>query len=92
MWQVPCEFQSFFCDKFRKKPQEERKAIQNKILNLRILRLGFKSGKHDCPVTKCPRCGAMHNVLLCPTDEADRAFTLIENMVQSEWTENDEGL
>ena len=54
--------------------------------------LGFKSGKHDCPVTKCPRCGAMHNVLLCPTDEADRAFILNENLEQSEWTENDEAL
>ena len=34
----------------------------------------------------------MHNVLLCPTDEADRAFILNENLEQSEWTENDEAL
>ena len=88
MWQDPCEFQSFFCDKFRKKPQEERKAI----INLCILCLGFKNGKHDCPVTKCARCGAMHNVLLCPTDEEDRAFILNENLGQSEWTENEEAL
>ena len=72
--------------------QEERKAIQTKIPNLCILCLGPKGGKHDCPVIKCLRCGAMHNVLLCPADEADRAFTLNENLVQSEWTENYEAL
>ena len=79
----------FFCNKYRKKSQEERKAIQSKIPNLCILCLGPKGGKHDCPVTKCPRCGAMHNVLLCPAEEEDIAFVLNEN---NEWTENDEAL
>ena len=82
----------FFCRKYRKKNQEERKAIQKKMLNLCILCLGYKSGKHDCPVTKCPRCGAGHNILLCPTEESDRAFTLNENTEENEWTENDEAL
>jgi len=68
---------------------EERKAIQSKIPNVCILCLGPKGGKHDCPVTKCPRCGAMHNVLLCPAEEEDRAFVLNEN---NEWTENDKAL
>ena len=45
----------FFCGKYRKKNQEERKAIQKKMLSLCILCLGYKSGKHDCPVTNCPR-------------------------------------
>ena len=31
----------------------------------------------------------MHNVLLCPAEEEDRAFVLNEN---NEWTENDEAL
>ena len=70
----------------------ERKAIQNRIPNLCIVCLGFKGGKHDCPVIKCARCGAMHNVLLCPVDEEDRAFVLNENLGQSEWTENEEAL
>ena len=82
----------FFCGKYRKKTQEERKAIQKKMMTLCILCLGFKSGKHDCPVTRCPRCGAAHNVLLCPTEETERAFILNENIDQSEWTENDEAL
>ena len=34
----------------------------------------------------------MHNVLLCPADEEDRAFVLNENLGQSEWTENEEAL
>ena len=82
----------FFCGKYRKKNQEERKAIQKKMLSLCILCLGYKSGKHDCPVTKCPKCGAAHNILLCPTEESERVFTLNENMDESEWTENDEAL
>ena len=48
----------FFCNKFRKKEQEERKAIQQKLLNLCILCLGWKNAQHICPVKKCPRCGA----------------------------------
>ena len=62
------------------------------MLSLCILCLGYKSGKHDCPVTKCPRCGASHNILLCPTEESERAFTLNENTEENEWTENDEAL
>ena len=36
----------FFCGKYRKKTQEERKAIQKKMMNLCLLCLGFKSGKN----------------------------------------------
>ena len=88
----PINSSLFFCGKYRKKNQEERKAIQKKMLSLCILCLGYKSGKHDCPVTKCPRCGAGHNILLCPTEESERAFTLNENTEENEWTENDEAL
>ena len=43
-------------------------------------------------IIKCARCGAKHNVLLCPAEEEDRAFVLNENLGQSEWTENEEAL
>ena len=43
-------------------------------------------------MTRCPRCGTAHNVLLCPTEETERAFILNENIDQSEWTENNEAL
>ena len=82
----------FFCSKYRKKNQEERKELQKKIINLCILCLGWKSINHKCPVTRCPRCGAGHNILLCPTAETERAFVLKENMDNSDWTENDEAL
>ena len=75
----------FFCNKFRKKDQEERKAIQKKLLNLCILCLGWKNAQHICPVKKCPRCGAAHNVLLCPREDPERAC-------EEEWTEDPESL
>ena len=43
-------------------------------------------------MTRCPRCGAGHNILLCPTAETERAFVLKENMDNSDWTENEEAL
>ena len=68
----------FFCNKFRKKDQEERKAIQKKLLNLCILCLGWKNTQHICPVKKCPRCGAIHNALVCPSEDPERAFVISE--------------
>ena len=82
----------FFCNKFRKKEQEERKAIQQKLLNLCILCLGWKNAQHICPVKKCPRCGAGHNVLLCPKEDPDRAFVISERACEEEWTEDPESL
>ena len=82
----------FFCNKFRKKDQEERKGIQKKLLNICILCLGWKNGNNNCPVTKCPRCGAGHNILMFPTQATERAFVLNENGGEEEWTENDESL
>ena len=43
----------FFCQQFRKKELEERKAIQSKLHNVCILCLGWKTAKHDCPVRSC---------------------------------------
>ena len=45
----------FFCQQFRKKEIEERKAIQSKLHNICILCLGWKTVKHECPVRSCPQ-------------------------------------
>ena len=40
----------------------------------------------------CPRCGAGHNVLLCPKEDPDRAFITSEKTCDEEWTEDPEAL
>ena len=40
----------------------------------------------------CPRCGAGHNVLLCPKEDPDRAFIISEKICDEEWTEDPEAL
>ena len=82
----------FFCNKFRKKDQEERKAIQKKLLNLCFFCLGWKNAQHTCPVTKCPRCGAAHNVLMCPSEDPERVLVINEKACKDECTEDAESL
>merc|ERR1712215_407835 len=67
----------FFCQQFRKKDLEERRAIQTKLYNVCILCLGWRNPKeHNGPVRSCPRCGSGHNILLCNSDKslADKTF------------------
>ena len=52
--------------------------------------LGWKGAQHSCPVKNCPRCGAGHNVLLCPKEDPDRAFVTSEKTCDEEWTEDPE--
>ena len=82
----------FFCNQFRKKDQEERKAIQTKLQNLCILCLERKGAQHQCPVKSCVRCGAGHNVLLCNKEDPDRAFITSEIASDGELTEDPEAL
>ena len=82
----------FFCNQFRKKDQEERKSIQQKLLNLCIMCLGWKSSQHTCQVKSCPSYGAGHNVLLCPKEDPDRAFVSNEKTCDEECMEDPEAL
>ena len=82
----------FFCNQFQKKDQEERKTIQQKLMNLCIMCVGWKGAQHQCPVKNCPRCDAGHNVLLCPKEDPDRAFITSEKFCDEEWTEDPEAL
>ena len=41
---------------------------------------------------KCPRCGAAHNVLVCPSEDPERAFVISKKTCEEEWTEDAESL
>ena len=85
----------FFCQQFRKKDLEERKAIQSKLHNVLILCLRWKNTKQqDCPVCSCPRCGAMHNILLCNSDKSltDKTFRCESYVSDEDLTEDPEAL
>ena len=85
----------FFCQQFRKKDLEERRAIQTKLYNVCILCLGWRNPKeHDCPVRSCPRCGSGHNILLCNSDKslADKTFKCESYVSDNDLTDDPEAL
>ena len=67
----------FFCKSFRKKDQDERRLIQKK-LHLCILCLCKEHKNEECAVKNCSRCGAKHNVLLCPKEANDDEVKIFE--------------
>ena len=59
----------YFCNTYRKKELEEKRAIMKK-LHLCITCLSKPEKDHQCPVGRCSRCNGQHNILLCnKTDE-----------------------
>ena len=57
----------FFCDSFRQKSKDERRALQKKT-HVCISCLSKAGPDHKCPVGPCASCGSAHNILLCPKE------------------------
>ena len=54
----------YFCNTYRKKDMEEKRAIMKK-LHLCITCLSKPEKDHQCPVGRCSRCNGQHNIVLC---------------------------
>ena len=81
----------FFCNTYKKKILEERRAIQKKI-HLCCTCLGKAWKDHQCPKGKCSRCGALHNVLLCNRSPEANVLSIKENNDNEESDSDDENI
>ena len=84
----------YFCDSFRGKSKDERRALQKKVHTC-ISCLSKVGANHECPVGSCASCGSSHNILLCPKEsEKGEAVRLIRqgddtDSDSEEFTEDD---
>ena len=79
----------YFCNVFRRKEKEEMKAIVTK-LHLCLKCLSPQGKDHKCPVGKCRRCGAAHNILLCTKEPEEKSMVGKELDEPSEEDSEDE--
>ena len=68
----------YFCNPFRNKSKEERKALAKKT-HVCITCLSKTGPNHTCPVGPCASCGASHNILLCPKQQEGSEKVMVLN-------------